>query len=118
MTWRAITTRPCRVAAGASLAANFVPFGWKVFLNQAVLGPIVVGRCKLKPVQPVLKVPGFSTTNLHARRRISKLCLQFQLAPLHGGEHVLRVEYDVAKADGRVPAQGKAVQVDPGLTPA
>ena len=28
-------------------------------------------RCKLKPVQPVLKVPGFSSSNLNTRRLLS-----------------------------------------------
>ena len=30
------------LSAGVTLAKNFAPFGMKVFLNQAVLGPIVV----------------------------------------------------------------------------
>jgi len=40
--WYAALARAFPAAAGAGLAANFAPFAWKVFLNQAVLGPVVV----------------------------------------------------------------------------
>lgn len=40
--WYAALAVKFPMAAGASLAANFSPFAIKVFLNQAVLGPIVV----------------------------------------------------------------------------
>ena len=40
--WYAALASRFPTAAGASLAANLPPFMWKVFLNQAVLGPVVV----------------------------------------------------------------------------
>ena len=40
--WYAALAAKFPTAAGASLAANLPPFAWKVFLNQAVLGPVVV----------------------------------------------------------------------------
>ena len=40
--WYAALAAKFPTAAGASLAANLPPFVWKVFLNQAVLGPVVV----------------------------------------------------------------------------
>ena len=40
--WYQVLAVKFPMTAGASLAANFSPFAFKVFLNQAVLGPIVV----------------------------------------------------------------------------
>ena len=40
--WYAALASKFPTAAGASLATNLAPFAWKVFLNQAVLGPVVV----------------------------------------------------------------------------
>jgi len=39
-----------------------------------------MGRCKFKPVQPVLKVPGFSSS-IFNKAIAFILCFQFQLAP-------------------------------------
>jgi hypothetical protein len=45
----------------------------------------VVGRCRLTVLNPVLKAPMVSALETINSSPAFKICLQFQLAPLHSG---------------------------------
>ena len=64
-----LTTAEAAATAAEARALSF----------EAEVASAKVRRCKLKPVQPVLKVSGFSSSNLKTRQLLSNFAFNFNL---------------------------------------